>query len=37
MGIIGNTVGTPMPRSNFEQTDPKKASYIKGREKPYFL
>lgn len=31
--IRGNTVGTTMPRTNFEQTDPKKADYLKGREK----
>ena len=30
--IYGITVGTPMPRSNFNQTDPKKADYIIGRE-----
>lgn len=32
MKINGNTVGTPTPRSNFNQTDPKKADYIIGRE-----
>lgn len=32
MKINGNTVGTTMPRSNFNQTDPKKADYIVGRE-----
>lgn len=32
MSIKGNTVGTPMPRSNFNQTDPSKADYIRGRE-----
>ena len=31
--IRGNTVGTPMPRSNFNQTDSKKADYIIGRDK----
>lgn len=31
--IRGNTVGTPMPRSNFNQTDPNKADYIVGRDK----
>lgn len=31
--INGITVGTPTPRSNFNQTDPKKADYIIGREK----
>lgn len=30
--IRGNTVGTPMPRSSFEQTDPTKADYIHGKE-----
>lgn len=33
MIIKGNTVGTPMPRANFDQTDEKKADYIKGRDK----
>lgn len=32
MKITGNTVGTTMPRSNWNQTDPKKADYIKGKE-----
>lgn len=32
MKIIGNPVGTTMPRSNWNQTDPKKADYIKGKE-----
>lgn len=32
MIIRGNTVGTPTPRSNWDQTDPKKADYIKGKE-----
>lgn len=32
MKIRGNTVGTPVPRSDLRQTDPKKADYIKGRE-----
>lgn len=31
--INGITVGTPTPRSNFNQTDPKKADYIIGRDK----
>ena len=31
-GIIGNTVGTPMPRTNYNQTNPKKADYLVGRE-----
>ena len=32
MKIVGNTVGTPMPRANYNQTDPAKADYIVGRE-----
>ena len=32
MKIRGNTVGTTMPRANWDQTDPKKADYIKGKE-----
>lgn len=32
MKINGITVGTPTPRSNYNQTDPKKADYIIGRE-----
>ena len=32
MSIRGNTVGTTMPRANWNQTDPKKADYIQGRE-----
>ena len=32
MKINGITVGTPTPRSNFNQTDEKKADYIIGRE-----
>lgn len=31
--IRGNTVGTSMPRSNVEQTDPNQADYIEGVEK----
>ena len=31
--IRGNTVGTTTPRSDLDQTDPRKADYIKGREK----
>ena len=31
MKIAGNTVGTPMPRTNYEQTDPTKADYLKGK------
>ena len=32
MIIKGNTVGTPMPRANWEQTDSAKADYIRGKE-----
>lgn len=32
MIIKGNTVGTPMPRTNYEQTDPTKADYLRGKE-----
>ena len=32
MKITGNTVGTTMPRANYNQTDPSKADYIVGRE-----
>ena len=32
MIINGNTVGTPTPRTNYEQTDPSKADYLKGRD-----
>lgn len=32
MKIKGNTVGTTMPRANLNQTDPKKADYVVGRE-----
>lgn len=32
MKIKGNTVGTTMPRANLNQTDPKKADYVHGRE-----
>jgi hypothetical protein len=31
--IRGNTVGTTTPRTDFNQTDPTKADYLKGREK----
>lgn len=31
MIIKGNTVGTTMPRTNYEQTDQKKADYLKGK------
>ena len=32
MSIKGNTVGTPMPRTDWNQKDPKKADYLKGRD-----
>ena len=32
MKIAGNPVGTTMPRTNWEQTNPAKADYLKGRE-----
>lgn len=32
MKIKGIPVGTTMPRSNLEQTDPKKADYVRGRD-----
>lgn len=32
MTIKGNGVSTPMPRTNWNQTDPTKADYLKGRE-----
>ena len=32
MGIRGNLVGTTTPRANLNQTNPKKADYVKGRE-----
>lgn len=32
MKINGNTVGTPTPRTNYNQTNPKKADYLVGRE-----
>ena len=35
MTVAGNTVGTPMPRSNWNQTDPTKADYILNREYAY--
>lgn len=31
MRIIGNTVGTPLPKSNWKQTDPTKGDYIKNK------
>lgn len=32
MKINGNTVGTPTPRTNYNQTNPKKADYLVGRD-----
>lgn len=32
MIIKGNTVGTTMPRTDYNQTNPKKADYLKGKE-----
>ena len=32
MKIRGNTVGTTMPRTNWNQTDPTKADYLKGKD-----
>ena len=32
MKIVGNTVGAINPRTNYEQTDPAKADYLKGKE-----
>ena len=32
MIIKGNTVGTTMPRTNYEQTDPTKADYLRGKD-----
>ena len=31
MKIIGNTVGTPLPKSDLAQTDPRKGDYVKSR------
>lgn len=31
MKIAGNTVGTPMPRTNYNQTDSTKADYLRGK------
>ena len=30
--IIGNTVGSPLPKSNLRQTDPRKGDFVKGRD-----
>lgn len=32
MKIIGNAVGAPMPRTDYNQEDPAKSDYLKGRE-----
>ena len=32
MIIKGNTVGTPMPRTDWNQENPKKANYLRGKE-----
>lgn len=32
MKIVGNTVGTTMPKPNLTQTDPGKGDYVKGKE-----
>lgn len=32
MKIRGRTVGTTMPRTNYEQTDPAKADYLRGKD-----
>lgn len=32
MKIIGNSVGAPMPRTDYMQEDPAKSDYLKGRE-----
>ena len=32
MSIKGNTVGTTTPRTNYEQTNPAKADYLKGKD-----
>lgn len=37
MKIRGNTVGTTMPRSDFEQNDPNKADYIKNKPAPFIV
>ena len=31
MKIVGNLVGTTLPKPNFKQTDPTKGDYIKGK------
>lgn len=37
MKIRGNTVGTPMKRPDFNQTNPKKSDYIKNNPIPVEL
>ena len=32
MKIIGNTVGTPLPKPDLRQTNPKKGDYVKGKQ-----
>lgn len=32
MKIIGNTVGTSLPKPNLMQTDPRKGDYVKGKK-----
>lgn len=32
MKIVGNTVGTSLPKSNLMQTDPKKGDFVKGKD-----
>jgi hypothetical protein len=32
MKVIGNTVGTPLPKPDLMQTDPTKGDYVKGKE-----
>ena len=32
MKIIGVTVGSPLPKPNLMQNDPKKGDYVKGKE-----
>ena len=34
MKIIGNVIGTTLPKPNFKQTDPTKGDYIKNKPEP---
>lgn len=34
MKIIGNTIGTTLPKPNFAQTDPTKGDYIRNKPAP---